>query len=117
MFTAMSQIVRPPKSIQAHADKVRAWVIYQLAVQGRSVASVGRDAGVSRQTIHQVFARPYPRMERLIADALGLRPEDIWPSRYDADGLPVRRMGRPKKSTDKKARQRTARNVSAQEAA
>ncbi|MDI5816356.1 helix-turn-helix domain-containing protein [Salmonella enterica subsp. enterica serovar Cerro] len=26
--------------------------------------------------------KPYPRGERIIADALGVEPRDLWPSRY-----------------------------------
>jgi len=37
--------------------------------------------------------RPFPKAERIIADALGIDPKDIWPTRYDAHGNPNRRRG------------------------
>ena len=38
---------------------------------------------------------PWPALERLIATALGLEPQTIWPSRYAEDGMPlVRGRGR-----------------------
>ncbi len=87
---ATRQLLKDPK-------KRHAWVIYQLTLQGRSLAQVADGAGVSRQCLYQVFRRTYPRMERVVADAIGLSPAELWPERYDADGLPIRRMGRPKK--------------------
>lgn len=30
----------------------------------------------------QALQRPYPKMERIIAAAIGMQPETIWPSRY-----------------------------------
>lgn len=40
----------------------------------------------------QALHHPWPKAERIIADAIGQRPEVIWPSRYHADGTP--RSGR-----------------------
>ncbi len=50
----------------------------------------------------QAFYHPWPKAERIIADAIGQRPEVIWPSRYHADGTPrsgrgERGLGRYKK--------------------
>jgi len=30
----------------------------------------------------QALQRPYPKVERIIAAAIGVAPEEIWPSRY-----------------------------------
>lgn len=70
-------------------DKRRAWIIYQVSLQGRSLAQVAAEAGVSRQCLYQVFHRRYPRMERVLAAALNVAVEILWPERYDADGLPL----------------------------
>lgn len=40
----------------------------------------------------QAAQRPYPKMERIIAEAIGVTPQTIWPSRYHEDGSP--RSGR-----------------------
>lgn len=42
------------------------------------------DSSAAAQAMH----RPYPKAERIIAEALNLTPQDIWPSRYHADGTP-----------------------------
>lgn len=36
----------------------------------------------------QALKHPWPRAERIIADALGRAPQAIWPSRYHPDGRP-----------------------------
>ena len=33
--------------------------------------------------------------ERLMAEKLGLQPQQIWPERYDEFGTPLRQRGRP----------------------
>ena len=87
--------------------KRRAWVKYQVQVQGRSLAQVAAQAGVRRTTLYQTFLRPYPRMEKIIADAVDMTPQQLFPERYDADGLPNRVKGRPKKSTSKRVKRNT----------
>ena len=87
------QILRDPKNR-------RDWIIYQVRLQGRSLAQVASDAGVSRQCLYQVFNRPYPRMEKVLSDALGIEPKVLWPERYHATGLPVRGTGLRRSTTD-----------------
>lgn len=89
--------------------KRRAWVKYQIQLQGRSMSEVAAGAGVDRRTLYQTFLRPYPRMEKVIADAVDLSPQVLFPERYDNDGLPCRPMGRPRKSTVKTIQNTTAR--------
>mgnify|MGYP001806356833 CR=1 FL=1 len=103
--------------------KRRAWVKYQIQMQGRSMAQVAHAAGVNRQAFYSVFHKPYPRMEKVIAEAIGLTPQALFPERYDADGLPNRRMGRPPrsgiksvKSDSKDTAKRPGRNVQRAEA-
>lgn len=78
-------------------SKRRAWIIYQLALKDESLASIAREAGVSRQAIWQALVKPYPRAERIIAESLGLTPQALFPERYNNDGLPNRKRGRPPK--------------------
>ncbi len=35
-------------------------------------------------TVSYAIHKPWPKGERLIAEAIGVRPEEIWPSRYAA---------------------------------
>jgi Ner family transcriptional regulator len=47
----------------------------------------------------QALHRPWPRMERIIARAIGVRPSEIWPSRY-ASKRPLRRRSGTTKDSD-----------------
>lgn len=40
----------------------------------------------SSSTLSSTFTRSYPLNEKRIADAIGVHPRVIWPSRYNADG-------------------------------
>jgi len=50
--------------------------------------SLGYKAGVLLNALHG----PAPKYERLIAEHLGKKPQQLWPSRYHDDGTP--RSGR-----------------------
>lgn len=45
-------------------------------------------------TVNKALIQAYPKAEKIIADALGIEPRDIWPTRYHADGTPNRNGGR-----------------------
>lgn len=66
------------------------WIKYQLRTRGTSLAKLARELEVSDTAVKNVKRSAYPRMERAIANALGLRPADIWPERWHGDGAPVR---------------------------
>ena len=89
----MQPIDTTTKRLLANPKKRRAWVIYQLLLKGQTLADIARGANVERQTLYHAFDRPYPRMERVLADAIGLTPQQLFAERYDADGLPTRRKG------------------------
>ena len=90
-------IDKKTQKILKDESKRRAWIIYQLALQDKSLASIARDAGISRQAIWQALAKPYPRAEKIIADTLELEPHILFPERYDTEGQPNRKRGRPAK--------------------
>jgi Ner family transcriptional regulator len=75
--------------------KRRAWIKYQIHMTGLSMAQVAAAAGVKRATLYSGFMKPYPRMEKILAEACGLTPQQLFAERYDADGLPMRPRPRP----------------------
>ncbi len=54
---------------------------------GWSFAQLSLANGLNRCTLPVALSKPYPNAERIIAKALGVAPETIWPSRYDASGV------------------------------
>lgn len=98
----MNRLDTKLKKILSDPEKRRSWVLYQVHQQGRSLAQIGRENGVAtRANLYETFRKPYPKVEKVLADAVGLTPQQLFPERYDADGLPNRPMGRPKKSHTK----------------
>ena len=78
----------------------RQWVKYQLSLQGFTLGKLARELGVSRSCTRDALWKPYPRMERAIAERIGLRPEEIWPERYGRSGTPNRGQGRRSSTHD-----------------
>ena len=63
-------------------DWHRADIIAALKKKGTSLAALSRSAGLNQRTLNNVLERKYPKAEELIANAIGVKPADIWPSRY-----------------------------------
>ncbi|EDF8719529.1 transcriptional regulator [Salmonella enterica] len=57
-------------------------IIAALRKRGTSMAALSRDAGLASSTLNNALTRHWPKGERLIATALDVTPEQIWPSRY-----------------------------------
>ncbi|CPR14080.1 helix-turn-helix domain-containing protein [Brenneria goodwinii] len=57
-------------------------IIAALKKRGKSLAAVSRNAGLASSTLANALTKHWPKGERLIAEALGVSPEEIWPSRY-----------------------------------
>lgn len=67
-------------------------IIALLRKQGSSLAALSRQSGLSSSTLANALTRPWPKGEYLIADALGIEPNHIWPSRYyDEEGNLIER--------------------------
>lgn len=65
-------------------DWHRADVIAALHKKGWSVAAVAKANKLSESTLRSALDKPYPKSERLIAQAIGIAPEEIWPERFAA---------------------------------
>ncbi|EBO8098935.1 transcriptional regulator [Salmonella enterica] len=57
-------------------------IIAGLRKRGTSLAALSRKSGLASSTLANSLVRHWPKGERLIAEALGVAPEQIWPSRY-----------------------------------
>lgn len=70
-----------------HAD-----IFAALKKRGMSLAALSRSAELSSSTLANTLYRPWPKGEYIIAHALDLAPDAIWPERYkDAQGHKIRR--------------------------
>jgi len=77
---------------QSQGDWHPADIKAALAKAGFTFAKIARDYGFkgSAQTVLQ---KPWPTIEAIIGKILNLHPSEIWPSRYDAQGNPLRSRG------------------------
>ena len=53
-----------------------------------SLIRLSRQNGYADGSLKLALSRPWPRAEKIIADLIGVAPQDIWPSRYE-DGKPL----------------------------
>jgi Ner family transcriptional regulator len=93
--------VNPSLEVPKEPAYRRAWVVYQLHVRGKSLAQIGRDAGISQQAVSSALHQPNAHIEPLIAKALGLKTQDLFPERFDDAGNRIPR-------TREKSRSRSA---------
>ncbi len=70
-----------------HPERVKA----ALRMRGITLSALSLRHGLNQNTVGIVLRRPAARVQAIIAAALQLTPQTIWPSRYEADGTPRRR--------------------------
>ena len=58
----------------------------ELTRRSLSLRGLSRANGLHADTLRDALRRPYPKAERIIADAIDVSPHFIWPSRYRPDG-------------------------------
>jgi Ner family transcriptional regulator len=66
----------------AHQDWHPADVLAALKKRGKTLSGLSIAHGYHATAAGKALKHPWPAMEALIAAALGLKPEEIWPSRY-----------------------------------
>ena len=93
MFASMSATSRPKKTaLNAVHETPHDWhpadVVAKLRKAGWSLSRLSVAHDYHPRTLTVALHRPWPRGEKLIAAAIGLRPHAIWPTRYHADGRP-----------------------------
>ncbi len=63
-------------------DWHRADIRAELEKRGTSLRQLSREAGLSENTLRNTLDRKWPKGEKIIADAIGVSPQVIWPTRY-----------------------------------
>lgn len=66
----------------AEQDWHRADILAELKKNGWSLRSLAKEGQVSYNTLKTVLDKSYPKMERLVANAIGVPPEVIWAGRF-----------------------------------
>ncbi|WP_370655458.1 helix-turn-helix domain-containing protein [Candidatus Binatus sp.] len=64
------------------ADWQREYIIAELHRRGISLRQLSFRNGYRRNTVREALDRVYPKAQSIIAAALGVKPNEIWPSRY-----------------------------------
>ncbi|WP_392558354.1 helix-turn-helix domain-containing protein [Orbus mooreae] len=84
----------------SYSDWHSADIIAALKKRGLTLSGLSRESGLSSSTLSNALVRPWTKGEQIIANALGLSPKEIWPSRYinQLSNQPIKRNLRIKKS-------------------
>lgn len=70
-------------------------VLFALRRAGTTAAAVAEANGLAATSIYNAIERPYPRVHDLIAGAIGVPRETIWPAFYLHGGVRRRLIRRP----------------------
>lgn len=62
------------------------WVLFQLRLQGKNFKTVGEEIGISGSNVRDALFRSNWRVEKKLAEAVGVPIEELFPERYDAKG-------------------------------
>lgn len=83
--------VTPAPGADWHPEDVKAAV----RRQGWSLRQLSLHHGLPENAMADVLRRPCPAHQRLLADVIGIPPEQIWPSRYQRAGRALRPKTHP----------------------
>jgi Ner family transcriptional regulator len=73
-------------------------IVALLWKRGLSIGRLSVQHGYARTTLATALRRPYLEAEKIIAAALGLSPQDIWPERFRARHARAMRLSRKGRS-------------------
>ncbi|WP_411752127.1 helix-turn-helix domain-containing protein [Serratia sp. (in: enterobacteria)] len=63
-------------------DWHRADIVAAVKKKGTTLAALSRDQGWHSRTLNNALDRHWPKGECVIAMAIGVTPDEIWPTRY-----------------------------------
>jgi Ner family transcriptional regulator len=66
-------------------------VLAALKKRGHSLAGLSVANGYHPTAAGKALKQPWPAMEKIVATALAVTPQEIWPTRYDDRGRPLPR--------------------------
>lgn len=77
--------------IPADPARRRLWIIAELRLLGSSLTEVARDLRVTPQAVSNALRVPSGRIEKALAERLGMPVQHLFPERYRADGMRLHR--------------------------
>ncbi|MBC7908371.1 MAG: helix-turn-helix domain-containing protein [Rhodospirillaceae bacterium] len=77
----------------------RVWICAQLRIKGNSLRKLAQREGVSHQAMSAALMTPNVHLEPVVAGALGLTPQQLFPERFDHTGNRICRTRVPQRST------------------
>lgn len=69
------------RSADWHPEIIKA----EIHRRGLSLRALSLQAGYSKDSLKSVLRTPCKTYQQVVADALGVEPETIWPSRYQTE--------------------------------
>jgi Ner family transcriptional regulator len=76
-------------------EKVKELII----ASGITLSELGIQNGFSHAAVSVTLRKRSPYVQEVIGRQIGMRPQDIWPSRYDENGSPMRLDPRGRRSS------------------
>lgn len=86
MQTQRSRTMTPPDSVARLSDWHPADIVAALSKRGTSLRKLSAERGYAAGSLRKALRSPWPKAEAVIAEALGVHPAVLWPSRYGMDG-------------------------------
>lgn len=80
--------------VDPRGDWSRDEIINAMHEAGWSLRQLSLQHGLFEGTYGKVLWHPYPKVEKMVGEIIGVEPRIIWPSRYGSDGKPNRKVGR-----------------------
>lgn len=74
-------------------DWHKAYIVAALHASGTSLRKLSVEHGYKPSALKHALHSPWPKAERMIAEAIGEKPHEIWPSRYTPEGYPLSKKG------------------------
>lgn len=90
------------------ADWHRETIKAEIRKTGITLSALAVQHGYEASAVRVALGRPWPAVEKIVADRLRKLPQAIWPSRYDGHGRPrsaARSRAKLKRSPRRRHRQ------------
>lgn len=69
----------------------RATIVAAIKNAGHTLEGLSKINGLSRTAVSVALCKRWPKVEQIIAEAIGVPAHLIWPPRYDRLGVPIKR--------------------------